>query len=75
MEATMPRRRIGQETMFAANEKRPSLDEIAVQLKAKAIRGKTGTLVDATVVGSAHEGDEEARWSGHRSRKSLSEKF
>ena len=46
-------------------------DEITAQLKAKAIRVKTGTMVDATVVGSASEGDEEARWSGHRSRKAI----
>jgi IS5 family transposase len=46
-------------------------DEIAAQLKTKAIRVKTGTLVDATVVGSAREGDGDARWSGHRSRKAV----
>ena len=46
-------------------------DEITTQLKSKAIRVKTGTLVDATVVGSASEGDEDARWSGHRSRKAI----
>ena len=46
-------------------------EEITAQLKARAIRVKTGTLVDATVVGSASEGDGEARWSGHRSRKSI----
>lgn len=46
-------------------------DEITAQLKDKAIRVKTGTVVDATVVGSASQGDEEARWSGHRSRKAI----
>jgi IS5 family transposase len=46
-------------------------DEITTQLKVKAIRVKTGTLVDATVADSASEGDEEARWSGHRSRKAI----
>jgi IS5 family transposase len=45
--------------------------EITEQLKAKAIRVKTGTMVDATVVESASQGDEEARWSGHRSRKAV----
>lgn len=45
--------------------------EITAQLKARAITIKTGTLVDATVVGSASEDDEEARWSGHRSRKAI----
>jgi IS5 family transposase len=42
-------------------------EEITAQLKARAVTVKTGTLVDATVVGSASEGDEEARRSGHRS--------
>jgi len=45
--------------------------EITDQLKAQAVTIKTGTLVDATVVGSASEGDDEARWSGHRSRKAI----
>lgn len=45
--------------------------EITGQLKAQAVTVKTGTLVDATVVGSASEGDDEAGWSGHRSRKAI----
>ena len=32
-------------------------DTITAQLKAKAIRVKTGTLVDATIIASAGEGD------------------
>lgn len=55
---------------------RHGLDEvlfagITEQLKAQAVTVKTGTLVDATVVGSASEGDGEARWSGHRARKAI----
>ncbi|MEM9439907.1 MAG: IS5 family transposase [Pseudomonadota bacterium] len=46
-------------------------DAITEQLKAKAIRVKTGTMVDATVVGSASQNDQDAKWSGHRSRKSV----
>jgi IS5 family transposase len=46
-------------------------EEITGQLKAQAVTVKTGTLVDATVVGSASKGDTEARWSGHRSRKAI----
>jgi IS5 family transposase len=46
-------------------------DEITGQLRSKAVRVKTGTLVDATVVGSASKGDDEAGWSGHRSRKAI----
>lgn len=45
--------------------------EITAQLKARSVTMKIGTLVDATVVGSASEGDGEARWSGHRSRKAV----
>ncbi len=45
--------------------------EITDQLAARAIRIKTGTLVDATVVASASKKDEDANWSGHRSRKSI----
>lgn len=46
-------------------------EEITAQLTARAVTVKTGTLVDATVVGSASEGDDDARWSGHRSRKAI----
>ena len=51
-------------------------ETIAAQLKApaahhKAMRVKTGTIVDASVVASASEGDGEAAWSGHRSRKAV----
>ena len=45
-------------------------DEIATQLKAKAIRVKTGTLVDATIIASASEGDDEARWVKDKGRMS-----
>lgn len=41
------------------------------QLRAKAVTVKTGTLIDATVIGSASQGDAEAGWSGHRSRKAI----
>jgi IS5 family transposase len=49
-------------TLFAA---------VTAQLKAKAVRVKTGTIVDASVVASASEGDGEAGWSGHRTRKAI----
>ena len=41
-------------------------DEITAQLKTKAIRVKTGTLVDATIIASASEEDGEARWVKHK---------
>jgi IS5 family transposase len=46
-------------------------DEVTRQVKAKAVRVKTGTLVDATVIASAPELDGEARWSGHQKRKAI----
>jgi IS5 family transposase len=45
--------------------------EVTEQLKAKAVRVKTGTLVDATVITSASEQDQEARWSGHQRRRAI----
>ena len=50
---------------------RSLFDEITAQLKAKAVTVKTGTLVDATVIASASQGDGEAGWSGHRNRKAI----
>jgi IS5 family transposase len=46
-------------------------DEITAQLKAKAIRVKTGTLVEATVIASASEEDGEARWVKHKGRAAV----
>jgi transposase, IS5 family len=50
---------------------RALFDEITAQLKAKAIRVKTGTLVDATIIASASEEDGEARWVKHRGRAAV----
>jgi IS5 family transposase len=46
-------------------------DAIALQLKAKAIRVKTGTLVDATIVASASEDDGEAHWVKHKGKPAV----
>lgn len=46
-------------------------DAVTAQLRTKAVTVKTGTLIDATVIGSASEDDAEAGWSGHRSRKAI----
>jgi transposase, IS5 family len=46
-------------------------DEITAQLKAKAIRVKTGTLVDATVIASASAEDGEARRVKHKGRAAV----
>lgn len=41
-------------------------DGVTAQLKVKAVRVKTGTLVDATIIASASKGDDEARWGKHK---------
>jgi IS5 family transposase len=46
-------------------------EAVTVQLKARAITVKTGTLVDATIIASASKQDDEARWVKHRSRGSV----
>ena len=55
----MSRRRIGQERLFA---------EIANQLKARAIKGNIGTLVNATIMVSASEQDAEGHCVKHRGK-------
>ncbi|WP_280823291.1 transposase [Pseudaminobacter soli (ex Li et al. 2025)] len=42
--------------------------EITGQLKSKAIKVKTGTLVDATIIASASEADGEAHWVKHKGK-------
>ena len=46
-------------------------DEITGQLKAKAIRVKTGTLVDATIIASASADDGEAHWVKHKGKPAV----
>lgn len=41
------------------------------RLKAKAIRVKTGMLVDATIIASARQGDGEVRWVKHRGKAAI----
>ncbi|MER8831041.1 IS5 family transposase [Mesorhizobium sp. M0938] len=50
---------------------RTLFDEITRQLKAKAIRVKTGTLVDATIIASANEDDDEDHWVKHKGRPAV----
>jgi transposase, IS5 family len=47
---------------------RTLFEAVTAQLKAKAIRVKTGTLVDATIVASASEDDPDGRWVKHKGR-------
>ncbi len=46
-------------------------DAITAQLKAKAIRVKTGTLVDATIIASASDEDEDAHWVKHKGKPAV----
>ena len=46
-------------------------DRITAQLKAKAIRVKTGTLVDATLIASASKSDGEAHWIKHKGKPAV----
>jgi transposase, IS5 family len=46
-------------------------DAVTRQLKAKAVSVKTGTLVDATIIASAREGDGDARWVKHKGRRAM----
>ena len=46
-------------------------DAITGQLRAKAIRVKTGTLVDATIIASASEDDGEAHWVKHKGKRAV----
>lgn len=44
---------------------------VTAQLKAKAITVKTGTLVDATIIRSASQGDGDARWVKHKGKPAV----
>ncbi|MGY8605992.1 IS5 family transposase [Gluconobacter cerinus] len=46
-------------------------EAVTDQLKAQAIRIKTGTIVDATIIASQTEGDDEARWVKHKGREAV----
>lgn len=46
-------------------------EQVTAQLKAKAITVKTGTLVDATIIASASEDDDDARWVKHKGKRAV----
>jgi transposase, IS5 family len=46
-------------------------DEITAQLKTQAIKVKTGTLVDATIIASASNDDTDGQWVKHRGRTAV----
>jgi IS5 family transposase len=46
-------------------------DEVTRQLKARAIKVKTGTLVDATIIASASKEDDEGHWLKHKGKPAV----
>ncbi len=50
---------------------RTLFEAVTMQLKSKAVTVKTGTLVDATIIASATEDDDEARWVKHKGKRAV----
>ena len=50
---------------------RTLFEAVTTQLRSKAVTVKTGTLVDATIIASATEGDEDARWVKHKGKRAV----
>lgn len=50
---------------------RTLFETVTMQLKSKAVAVKTGTLVDATIIASASEGDSDARWVKHKGKRAV----
>lgn len=50
---------------------RTLFEAVTMQLKSKAITVKTGTLVDATIIASASESDDDARWVKHKGKRAV----
>jgi transposase, IS5 family len=50
---------------------RALFETVTMQLKSKAVTVKTGTLVDATIIASATEGDDDARWVKHKGKRAV----
>ena len=50
---------------------RSLFDAVTTQLKSKSVTVKTGTLVDATIIASASEGDQDARWVKNKGKPAV----
>lgn len=50
---------------------RSLFETVTAQLKSKAVTVKTGTLVDATIIASASEDDDDARWVKHKGKRAV----
>ena len=57
--------------LVAAGLDRTLFEVVTAQLKAKAVRVKTGTIIDATIIASASEGDDDARWVKHKGKPAV----
>jgi len=57
--------------LVARGLERALFETVTAQLKAKAIKVKTGTLVDATIISSASEDDREGRWVKHKGKRAV----
>jgi transposase, IS5 family len=57
--------------LVAVGLDRALFEAVTLQLKAKAVRVKTGTIVDATIISSASEDDGDARWVKHSKKPAV----
>lgn len=57
--------------MVAHNLDRTLFEAVTLQLKSRAVTVKTGTLVDATIIASASEDDDDARWVKHKGKRAV----
>ena len=53
------------------NLDRTLFETVTAQLKARAVTVKTGTMVDATVIASASEEDDDGRWVKHKGKPAV----
>jgi IS5 family transposase len=58
-------------TLIAHGLDKSLFEEVTGQLKAKAVRVKTGTLVDATIIASASKNDGDAHWVKHKGKPAV----
>ena len=57
--------------LVAVKLDRALFEAVILQLKAKAVQVKTGTIVDATIIASASKDDDDARWVKHKGRPAV----
>lgn len=57
--------------LIAQNLDRLLFTAVTAQLKSKAVTVKTGTLIDATIIASASEDDDDARWVKHKGKPAV----